>query len=159
MIPEQVAKPPSDKAKGKILVVEDDDGMRFFLSEALEKEGYYFQAVESGEEAIKLFAQETFDLVILDYNLPEMNGMETFARIKDRISDTVVILITAFGNKDLAIKAMEQGVFDYFSKPLEIGELRVVIRRGLERAFMQREVYQLRSQLETDYGFDRILGR
>ncbi|MBT4620920.1 MAG: sigma-54-dependent Fis family transcriptional regulator [Nitrospina sp.] len=158
MTPEQITKSSADKVKGKILIVEDDEGMRFFLSEALEKEGYYFQVVESGEKAIKLFAQEIFDLVILDYNLPEMNGMETFTGIKDKFPDVVAILITAFGSKDLAITAMEQGVFDYFNKPLEIGELRVVIRRGLERAFMQREVYQLRSQLETDYSFDRILG-
>ena len=158
MTPEQAAKPPTEKIKGKILIVEDDEGMRFFLSEALAKEGYYFQAAKSGEEAFKLFSQETFDLVILDYNLPGINGMETFARIRDRVADMVVILITAFGNKDLAVEAMEQGVFDYFNKPLEIGELRVVIRRGLERAFMQREVCQLRSQLEADYGLGRILG-
>jgi DNA-binding NtrC family response regulator len=149
---------PEQKAKGKILIVEDDEGMRFFLSEALAKEGYYFQTAKSGEEAFKLFSQEAFDLVVLDYNLPGMNGMETFAKIRDRVPDMVVILITAFGSKDLAIEAMEQGVFDYFNKPLEIGELRVVIRRGLERAFMQREVCQLRSQLEADYGFGRILG-
>ncbi len=138
--------------------MEDDEGMRFFLSEALKKEGYHFQAVKSGEEAVKLSTQEIFDLVILDYNLPEMNGMETFARIKKSVPDMVVILITAFGSKNLAIEAMEQGIFDYFNKPLEIAELRVVIRRGLERAFMQKEVCQLRSQLEADCGFDRILG-
>lgn len=154
----QAVNLPSEKIKGKILLVEDDEGMRFFLSEALAKEGYYFQAAKSGEEALKMFSKEAFDLVILDYNLPGMNGIETFSKIKDKASDMVVILITAFGSKDLAIEAMEQGVFDYFNKPLEIGELRVVIRRGLERAFMQKEVYQLRSQLEGDFGFGRILG-
>jgi DNA-binding NtrC family response regulator len=154
----QAVNPASEKIKGKILIVEDDEGMRFFLSEALAKEGYFFQAAKSGEEALKLFSKEAFDLVILDYNLPGMNGIETFSKIKDKAPDMVVILITAFGSKDLAIEAMEQGVFDYFNKPLEIGELRVVIHRGLERAFMQREVYQLRSQLEDDFGFGRILG-
>ena len=156
---EQVVNPPSEKIKGKILIVEDDEGMRFFLSEALAKEGYFFQAAKSGEEALKLFSKEAFDLVILDYNLPGMNGIEIFSKIQDKAPDMVVILITAFGSKDLAIEAMEQGVFDYFNKPLEIGELRVVIRRGLERAFMQKEVCQLRSQLEEDYGFGRILGK
>jgi two-component system, NtrC family, response regulator AtoC len=158
MLPKQTAKSSTNKVKGKILVVEDDDGMRFFLSEVFEKEGFYFQAVKSGEEALKLFKQETFDLVVLDYNLPDMNGMETFVEIRKLYADMVVILITAFGSKDLAIEAMEQGVFDYFNKPLEIGELRVVIRRGLERASMQREVHQLRSQLEGNFGFDRIIG-
>ena len=148
----------SQKIKARVLIVEDDDGMRFFLSEALEKEGYCFQVAKTGEEALKLFAEELFDLVVLDYNLPGINGMEVFAKIRDKVPDMVVILITAFGSKDLAIEAMGQGVFDYFSKPLDIGELRVVIRRGLERAFMQKEVYQLRSQLETNYGFGQILG-
>ncbi|MZH02797.1 MAG: sigma-54-dependent Fis family transcriptional regulator [Nitrospinae bacterium] len=156
---EKVINPPSEKIKGKILVVEDDEGMRFFLSEALAKEGYAFKAVESGEKAIKLLSRETFDLVLLDYNLPKMNGIETFAQIKQKAPDMVVILITAFGSKDLAIEAMEQGVFDYFNKPLDIGELRVVIRRGLERAFMQKEVIQLRIQLESEYSFGKILGR
>ncbi len=154
----QMVNPPAEKLKGKILLVEDDEGMRFFLSEALAKEGYFFQAAKSGEEALKLFSKKAFDLVILDYNLPGMNGIETYSKIKEKAPDMVVILITAFGSKDLAIEAMEQGVFDYFNKPLEIGELRVVIRRGLERAFMQKEVYQLRSQLEEVSGFGRILG-
>jgi len=121
MAPEPAANLPADKIKGKILIVEDDEGMRFFLSEALAKEGYWFQAVKSGEEALKLFSRETFDLVVLDYNLPGINGMETFARIQDKVPEMVVILVTAFGSKDLAIEAMENGVFDYFNKPLEMG--------------------------------------
>jgi DNA-binding NtrC family response regulator len=142
------------KKPGKILIVEDDEGMRFFLSEALQKEGYGFHSVESGEQALKEVEKEPFDLILLDYNLPQMNGMETFARLKEKASEQVVILITAFGNKDLAVEAMEQGVFDYFNKPLDISEFRVVIRRGLERAFMQKEVSRLRESV----GFDHILG-
>lgn len=143
------------KKPGKILIVEDDEGMRFFLSEALQKEGYHFHSVESGEQALKEIEKEPFDLILLDYNLPQMNGMETFARLKEKASEQVVILITAFGNKDLAVEAMEQGVFDYFNKPLDISEFRVVIRRGLERAFMQKEVTRLRESV----GFDHILGQ
>jgi DNA-binding NtrC family response regulator len=143
------------KKPGKILIVEDDEGMRFFLSEALQKEGYSFRSVESGEQALKEVEKEPFDLILLDYNLPQMNGMETFARLKEKASEQVVILITAFGNKDLAVEAMEQGVFDYFNKPLDISEFRVVIRRGLERAFMQKEVSRLRESV----GFDHILGQ
>ena len=143
------------KKPGKILIVEDDEGMRFFLSEALQKEGYNFHSVESGEQALKVVEKEPFDLILLDYNLPQMNGMETFARLKEKASEQVVILITAFGNKDLAVEAMEQGVFDYFNKPLDISEFRVVIRRGLERAFMQKEVSRLRESV----GFDHILGQ
>jgi DNA-binding NtrC family response regulator len=143
------------KKPGKILIVEDDEGMRFFLSEALQKEGYSFHSVESGEQALKEVEKEPFDLILLDYNLPQMNGMETFARLKEKASEQVVILITAFGNKDLAVEAMEKGVFDYFNKPLDISEFRVVIRRGLERAFMQKEVSRLRESV----GFDRILGQ
>ncbi|MBC8284581.1 MAG: sigma-54-dependent Fis family transcriptional regulator [Nitrospinae bacterium] len=140
---------------GNILIVDDDEGIRFFLAEALKKEGYSYQSVETGEQALKEIEKDSFDLVLLDYNLPQMNGMETFSRIKEKAPNQVVILVTAFGNKDLAIEAMEQGVFDYFNKPLDISELRVVIRRGLERAFMQREV----SRLRKDIGFDRILGQ
>ena len=144
----------SSKKPGNILIVDDDEGIRFFLSEALQKEGYRFHTAQSGEQALEEIEKESFDLILLDYNLPQMNGMETFSRIREKAPEQVVILITAFGNKDLAIEAMEQGVFDYFNKPLDISELRVVIRRGLERAFMQKEVNRLRE----DTRFERILG-
>lgn len=65
--------------------------MRFFLSEALQKEGYSFHSVESGEQALKEIEKEPFDLILLDYNLPQMNGMETFAHLKEKASEQVVI--------------------------------------------------------------------
>ena len=142
----------------KILVVDDEEGMRFFLSEALAKEGYRYRTAAEGQQAIKWLKKESFDLVILDYNMPNMNGLEVFRKMRQIDPDISAIMITAYGSKDLAYQAMNEGVFDYFNKPLDIGEMRVVIHRALERAQLKKEVRNLRSNLQEKYGVDRILG-
>ncbi|KMP11706.1 hypothetical protein UR09_01975 [Candidatus Nitromaritima sp. SCGC AAA799-A02] len=142
----------------KILVVEDEEGMRFFLSEALAKEGYRYKTASEGQQAIKRLKKEPFDLVILDYNLPHMDGLETFRKMKQVDPDISVIMITAYGSKDLAYQAMNEGVFDFFNKPLDVGEMRVVIHRALERVQLKKEVRNLRSNLQEKFGVDRILG-
>ncbi|MEE9258478.1 MAG: sigma-54 dependent transcriptional regulator, partial [Nitrospinaceae bacterium] len=142
----------------KILIVEDEEGMRFFISEALDKEGYKHRAVVSGEEAVRVSEKENFDLVILDYNLPKMNGLEVFRKLKGIDPEVSVIMMTGFGDKNLAYDAMRDGVFDFFNKPLDVAEMRVVIRRALERTRLQREICALRSKLQEQYGLARILG-
>lgn len=142
----------------KILIVDDEESMRFFLSEAVSKEGYKCRAVANGEQAIKMIEAERFDLIIIDYNMPGLNGLETFLKMKEIDPDLVAIMITAHGNNALAYEAMEKGIFDYFTKPFDLTEMRVVIRRALEKCQLQRQVRTLREDLGEKYGFDRIIG-
>ncbi len=142
----------------KILIVEDEEAMRFFLSEALSKEGHEICAVENSEEALGRFSEEDFDLVLLDYNLPTRNGLELFKALKHIHPDLVAILITGHGSQVIALDAMNQGLFDYFCKPVELDELRVVVRRGLERAHLLKEVQSLRNGLKDRFSLDRMLG-
>jgi len=132
----------------KILIVDDEEGMRFFLSEAIAKEGYRYKTAANGEAAIRLLECERFDLAILDYNMPGLDGLRTFMNMREICPDIVGILITAYGNKQLAIEAVRAGMFDYFSKPFDIEEIRVVMRRAAERCQLQKEVKALRSNLE-----------
>lgn len=145
-------------AQERILVVEDDPSMRFFLSEAMEREGYRIEAVASGEEALERITQDRFNLVILDLKLPSIDGMEVLANIKVTNPEIVVIMITAHGSKDTAIEAIKKGAYDYFSKPFDINEMRVVVRRALERGQLQEEIIRLRETVEKRRGFYNIVG-
>ncbi|QPJ64866.1 MAG: sigma-54-dependent Fis family transcriptional regulator [Candidatus Nitrohelix vancouverensis] len=142
----------------KVLVVEDDEGGRFFLSEFLKKEGREFEIAKSGEDALELMRSESFLMAILDYNLPGMNGLDTFSRLREIDAGIEGIMITAFGNKDLAMDAMNAGVMDFFNKPLELSEMRVVVRRAWDRAKLRREVETLRAENRRKFGLDRLLG-
>lgn len=140
----------------KILIIDDDEGMRFFLTEAMSKDGYRHAVASSGQEAVKRLENERFDLAILDYNMPGMDGIETFLKLKEISPEIVGILITAYGNKDIAVEAINRGMFDYFSKPFDIAEIRVVIRRAVERSRLLKEVKTLRDSLEKQS--PRLLG-
>ncbi len=142
----------------KILIVDDEEGIRFFLSEAISREGYIPETASTGEEALKKVEDEFFDLVITDYNMPGMNGIQAFSKMRDIHPHIVGILITAYGDKSLAMEAMNLGMFDYFTKPVDIKEVRVVIRRAIERSMLQKEVVTLRSTLEKNYPSNEILG-
>jgi DNA-binding NtrC family response regulator len=145
-------------AQERILVVEDDASMGFFLSEAMRKEGYQVDVVASGEEALERTAQDLFHLLILDLKLPSMDGMEVLANIKMTNPELVVIMITAHGSKDIAIEAIRKGAYDYFTKPFDINEMRVVVKRALERGYLQDELRQLRETVEKRRGFYNIVG-
>ena len=145
-------------AQERILVVEDDASMKFFLSEAMRKEGYLVEATISGEEALEKITQDRFNLVILDLKLPSMDGMEVLANIKVTNPEMAVIMITAHGSKDIAIEAIRKGAYDYFSKPFDINEMRVVVKRALERGYLQDEIRQLRETVEKRRGFYNIVG-
>jgi len=142
----------------RILVVEDDASMSFFISEAMRKEGYRVEGVPSGEEALEKITQDRFNLVILDLKLPSMDGMEVLANIKVTNPEMAVIMITAHGSKDIAIEAIRKGAYDYFSKPFDINEMRVVVKRALERGHLQDELRQLRETVEKRKGFYNIVG-
>ncbi len=146
-------------AHERILVVEDDASMGFFLSEAMRKEGYQVDVVASGEEALERIAQDRFKLVILDLRLPSMDGMEVLANIKVTSPELAVIMITAHGSKDIAIEAIRKGAYDYFTKPFDINEMRVVVKRALERGRLQDELRQLKETVEKRRGFYNIVGK
>ena len=142
----------------RILVVEDDASMGFFLCETMNKEGYQALLVPNGEDALSRLTREDFDLVILDLKLPRMSGMEVLTNIKRTNPDLTVIMITAHGSQSVAHEALNKGAYDYFSKPFEINEMRIVVRRALEKNRLQQEVRQLRERVEEKRGFGNIIG-
>lgn len=143
----------------KILVVEDDASMGFFLCEAMNKEGYQALLVPNGEEALSRLSREDFDLVILDLKLPRMSGMDVLTNMKRTHSDTTVIMVTAHGSRSVALEAIRKGAYDYFSKPFDINEMRIVVRRALEKTRLQQEVRELREKVDEKGELQNIVGK
>lgn len=122
--------------------------MIWALKKVLVKEGFEVISAENGEEALEIFKREEPDLVILDLKMPKIDGMEVLRSIKETNPKTPVIMITAHGSTDLAVEAMKIGALDYISKPFDIEELRVIIRKALEYKKLNDEVNYLKGVLK-----------
>ena len=118
----------------KVLVADDERGVCEALAAVLEREGYEPLTAGSGQEALALIARERPAAVLLDVQMPGMDGLETLRRIKTDWPQTVVIVMTAYGTMGTAMAAMDAGAFEYLGKPLELQALRALLRRALQHA-------------------------
>ncbi len=142
----------------KILIVDDEKKICAILSQILSEEGYITNAVGSGEAAIETVASFQPDLILMDQNMPGMNGIETMAKIKARHPEITVIILTAFGSIPLAVDAVKKGAYDYLAKPFDNDKLLIIIRRALEHRRLTEEVSHLKKQLQEKYSFSNIIG-
>lgn len=117
----------------KILIVDDEQNMLLYLSEALEDEGYKIVTMVSGKEAVSVLENESFDLLLLDLKLHDMDGLEVMREAKKRSPDTVVIMLTANGSLESALEAIRTGAFDYLLKPSNVEDLKNSVKRGLDK--------------------------
>lgn len=122
----------------KIVIVEDDAGVRFFLEEALKDEGYKIKAFESYEEASSSINKET-NLIIMDIKLPGVDGLTAIEDIKKK-SDAPILIITAYGTKKNAMEAIQRGATDFFVKPIALDELKVMVKRVLGTQMLKKEL-------------------
>ena len=143
-------------SKGKILIVEDEKSMREVLGILLEGEGYDVTLATGGIDGISLLNKDIFDMVITDINMPKVNGFEILKKVRETSPDTLVIMITAFGTTESAIEAMQLGAYDYIHKPFKIDEIRLVVKKALEKRKLSEEVSILREKIKTTYEFGNI---
>jgi len=144
--------------KSVILLVDDQDTIRFFLEKTLKQEGYEAVTARTGAEAIEKARAVVPDLVLLDLKLPDMDGLEVLRKIKEIFPEIGVVMITAFGDIETAVNAMKNGAYDFVSKPINLDQLLMVIKKGLESERLNREVLQLKRKMDPEVGFDYILG-
>ncbi|MEM8882470.1 MAG: response regulator [Planctomycetota bacterium] len=128
----------------RVLVVDDEESVRFFLRRGLTKTGYHVDEASSGQEAIEKLGALPYDVVLTDLVMPEVGGLDVMAAVQEMDASAVVILMTAHGSVDNAIDALRLGATDYLAKPFELKELLVTVERGLERRTMERENRKLR---------------
>ena len=143
----------------KILIIEDERLIRMTLRERLSREGYQVLEAGGGEEGLRTLDEEEADLVLLDYKLPDTNGVEVLRRIREMGRDTAVILMTAFSTVTSAVEAIKLGAYDYLDKPVDHEALLTVMGKALETTRLRREVRRHRSQQEQAYGIGNIVGR
>ncbi|MDP3774823.1 MAG: sigma-54 dependent transcriptional regulator [Gemmatimonadales bacterium] len=143
----------------RVLVVEDDAVVRRLLEKVLTDEGYETVGAASGEEALTELGRHLFDAVLLDLNLPGIQGMDVLAVGPTLQTDTPFIVMTAFGSVDTAVEAMKNGAFDYVSKPFRTDELLLTLRRAHEETVLRREVAQLRRRVKEEGPGVRMVGK
>jgi len=134
------------QASANILVVDDEPAARLSLAELLSLEGYEVSAVASGEEAVGLLSERSFDLAIVDLKMPGMDGLEVVDVLQRQSADTVIIMLTAHGTLETAVQAMRQGAHDYLLKPANVNEIMASVKAGLDkrrRELRRRELLSL----------------
>src|SRR5512135_3358883 len=120
-------------ATSRIMVIDDEKIVGDMAKLSLEQDGYNVETFLNAEPALKRLAEETFDVVVTDYKMKGIDGMEVLRTVRDRHPRTQVIMITAFANLDAAIEALRRDVHDFFPKPVKIKELKASIKRALEK--------------------------
>jgi len=149
----------AQKQRYTVLVVEDDNAMRELLAESLVDEGYTVLGAAGGREGVKAVRAGQVDLVVTDLRMPDLDGLDMIREMRALPSSPDVILITAFGTIDTAIKAMKLGAFDYITKPFEIDQLLIAVDRALRDRELHHEVARLREEVADKYCFENIIGR
>ena len=145
--------------KPRILIIEDEKLIRWSLRQRFSEEGYQVDDAENATEGLDKLSRATYDLVMLDYKLPDLSGLDVLRRIREDDQDIVVLIMTAYSSVENAVEAMRLGAYDYVSKPFKMDALMLTVNKALETTRLKREVRDLRSQMQKKFGFDRILGR
>lgn len=143
----------------KILVVDDEQGMRDFMSIVLKKEGFAVSTAEDGEAAIRALRKDRFDLVLTDVKMPRGSGIEVLKAVKEGSPETIVLMITAFASTETAIEAMKEGAYDYLTKPFRIEEVKLIIQNALEKKRLRAENRVLKRKLKGFASIEDIIGQ
>ena len=144
---------------GSVLIIDDEAAIRESLETLLEFEGYFVQAAETGEEGLARLGEAPYDLVLLDFALPDRNGLEVLSEIRSRDPQLPVIMITAYGTVDNAVRAMQNGATNFIQKPWDNEKLLADVRTAVARSRAEAENEQLKRALKQRYSFENIVGK
>ncbi len=131
----------------KVLIVDDEPNMLHMLSTILAEDGFQSECAQSAKEALQLVSTENFDFILSDVRMPGMDGLRLLETLKAQGTNSIVILMSAYGTIDLALEAIRKGAYDYISKPFKTDEVVLTFRKAAEREKLRREVIKLRRRL------------
>ncbi len=143
----------------KILIVDDDESIRFVLNKTLKKEGYEVQEAKDGVAGLALLKKGQFPLAFMDIRMPGLDGLSVLKQMKEAEVDTCVIMMTAQGTMSTAIEAMKLGAFDYITKPFDVEEVKLLASRAMDNRAMVAEVESLKASLRERYEVGQIIGQ
>jgi two-component system, NtrC family, response regulator AtoC len=160
MTSEQTAFSPDTGRRYRVLVVEDEGLMRSIITDLMRGEGYEVLEAASGEVALNLFEREKVDLAILDLNLSGgTSGLDVLKKMRDVDPEVMAIIVTAYASVESAVQALQQGSYDYITKPFANDHLKNQVRHALEAKALFKENHFLRRELREKYRFENIIGK
>ncbi len=160
MVSEQTAFSPDTGRRYRVLVVEDEALMRSIILDLMRGEGYEVVEAPSGEVAWQIFEKEKIDLAILDLNLSGgSSGLDVLKKMRDVDSEVMAIIVTAYASVESAVQALQQGAYDYITKPFANDHLKNQVRHALEAKALFKENHFLRRELREKYRFENIIGK
>ncbi len=142
----------------RLLIVEDEETLCESLKRVLVREGYVVDTFNSAEAALDIFEESFYDIIITDIILPGITGIELLKRIKERLPEQIVIIMTAYASLETAVEALRTGAYDYVVKPVMHEEIKQIVKNALKQGALQEENVLLRGQIERDYDFTRVIG-
>ena len=144
---------------GSVLIIDDEVEIRESLETLLQMEGYLVASAGSGREGLAQIGERTFDVVLLDLALPDKNGMDVLGEIRLLNSEQAVIMITAYGTVENAVRAMQSGATNFIQKPWDNEKLLADVRAAIARTRAEEENVQLKRALKQRYNFENIVGK
>jgi DNA-binding NtrC family response regulator len=143
--------------KAKILIAEDEKTQRDLLEGFLKKEGFSVDAVSNGREFLHRLEGDFFDVALIDYKMPELDGLQTLREIRRLYPQLPVVMMTAYGTVETAVASMKEGALDYLTKPIDLDELLLILQKVIERCNLIQENKVLKAQLQERYTFSNII--
>jgi len=143
----------------RILIVEDDANTLSGLVEILRDEGYETVGVKTGKEALKILENDYFDILLTDLRLPDINGLSLYEQTRATRAEMKTIVMTAFSSVKDAVEAMKKGVYEYLTKPLNLDELFLTIKKAIQESEILSENIELKKQIKKSYAFENIIGK
>ena len=143
----------------RLLVIDDEQSMREWLTIALSQDGFEVESAGSGEEGLKVLERTPVDLALVDLRMPGLDGLETLRRIKQLDEGVSVVIMTAYATAETAVQALKEGAYDYIIKPFKVDELRHLVQKALEERRLRGENLRLRDEVERRYQFGNLIGK
>ena len=143
----------------KILLIDDEQAQITSIKAFLKRRSYSVFTANSGSEGMKIIESTSVDLVLSDFRMPDMTGLEVVKAIKNHNPEIPVVVITAYSDTQDAVKVMKEGAFDYLSKPIDLDELEILIKKVVELSYLKSENSLLKEQLKNKFKFDAIISQ
>lgn len=142
-----------------ILLIDDEPAQIISIQSFLQRRGYRVSSANSGTEGVELFQRDAVDMLVTDYRMPDMNGLQVVREVQRINPITPVVVLTAYSDTDDAVQVMKEGAFDYLSKPIDLDELELLVKKAEERNYLISENEVLRKQLQERFRFDSIISQ
>ncbi len=140
-----------------ILIIDDEENMLHMLKTLLSKEGYEVVTATNGTEGLERIETDSFDTILCDIRMPEMDGLSFLKAAKEKNLDSTIIMMSAYGTIDLAVEAMKHGAYDYVSKPFKPDEIILTLKKAEERERLRKENILLKKEIKKEFGFENII--